>query len=76
MGVIARRTLLEMLTRAGILPDDVDVDAEQGRIAQELSRRQGRGERLTLAGVSAAAGGQARAMRRSGQKKRRLMRAA
>ena len=37
MGVIARRTLLEMLTRAGILPDDVDVDAEQDRIAQELS---------------------------------------
>ncbi|MBQ7480032.1 MAG: hypothetical protein IJT01_14235 [Selenomonadaceae bacterium] len=37
MGVIARRTLLEMLTRAGILPDDVDVGAKQGRIAQELS---------------------------------------
>ena len=57
MGVIARRTLLEMLTRAGILPDDVDVDAEQDRIAQELNAEAGAMARLTLAGLSAAAGG-------------------
>ena len=74
--VIARRTLLEMLTRAGILPDDVDVDAEQDRIAQELSAEAGAMARLTPAGLSAAAGGQARAIMRSWQKKRRLMRAA
>ena len=30
-----------MLTRAGILPDALDMDAEQGRIAQELSAEAG-----------------------------------
>ena len=48
-GVLSKRTLLDLLIRAGILPDDFDTDAEPDRIAQELNSASGPSGPLNLA---------------------------
>ena len=47
-GVLSKRTLLDLLVRAGILPDDFDTDAEPDRIAQELNSASGPSGPLNL----------------------------
>lgn len=50
-GVLSKRSLLDLLIRAGILPDDFDVDAEPDRIAQELNSQAGPSGTLNLSNI-------------------------